>query len=77
MIAKQSNGVMEASNAVEEMIGNINTENNAVDQMAYSFGELTNSAKEGTLIQNEENLKIEEIHDSIFEIGTQIDQFKV
>ncbi|MCQ2584215.1 MAG: methyl-accepting chemotaxis protein [Treponema sp.] len=61
MIAKQSEGVSQASSEVQKMIHNIASVNESMDKMAVSFTELTTSAKEGTIIQNEVNTKIEEI----------------
>ncbi len=61
MISKQADGVSGASSAVEKMIGNINSVNTSMDQMAYSFTELTDSAHDGSLIQEEVNNQIEEI----------------
>jgi len=61
MIENQSAGVSEASSAVEEMIGNINSVNSSVDKMADSFNELIQVAKDGSEVQQEVNIRIEEI----------------
>jgi len=61
MIKTQSDGVVEASEAVKQMIGNINYVNASVDEMASSFGDLTNSARDGSELQSSVNTKIEDI----------------
>ena len=61
MIKKQSDGVADASSAVEEMIGNISSVNLSMEKMSTSFNELTVSARNGALIQEEVNQKIDQI----------------
>ena len=47
MIESQSNGVSQASAAVEEMLGNIASVNSSVEKMAASFGALESNASDG------------------------------
>lgn len=63
MIRGQSQGVQQASSAVEQMIGNIQSVNNSVDKMAYSFTELEQQAQSGQAKQKAVNEKVGEIED--------------
>ena len=63
MIRQQADGVTQASSAVEEMIGNIQSVNASVDKMASSFAQLEQQSREGQQKQaavNEKILQIEE-----------------
>lgn len=61
MIEKQNQGVSQASLEVQQMIGNIQAVNTNMDQMAASFEELSQNAKEGSAMQVNVNQKIEQI----------------
>ena len=58
MIESQSACVTEASAAVEQMIGNINSVNSSVGKMAASFESLEQSSSEGVKKQDDVNSRI-------------------
>ena len=55
MIISQSTGVHQASAAVEQMIGNINSVNKSVEKMATEFNSLQKYADTGIEKQNSVN----------------------
>ncbi len=61
MIDGQSDCVSEASSAVEEMIGNINSVNNAVEKMVNSFNNLEKNSSTGIARHEEVSMMIKEI----------------
>ena len=63
MIRQQAEGVTQASSAVEEMIGNIQTVNTSVDKMADSFSQLEEQSQSGQEKQLAVNQMIGEIED--------------
>ena len=58
MIHQQAEGVTQASSAIEEMIGNIQSVNTSVDKMAESFSQLEKQAQSGQAKQAAVNEKI-------------------
>ena len=61
MIETQSNGVSQASVAVEQMIGNISAVNGSVEKMAASFENLEKTATEGISKQQRVSAHVAEI----------------
>lgn len=61
MIDNQNKGIAEASSSIEEMIGNISSVNNTVQQMVTQFSELIHSVDEGRNRQIEMDNQISEI----------------
>ena len=61
LIEQQTNGVSQASAAVEQMMGNISSVNKSVDMMASSFGQLYDNTNVGVKKQELVSQKIQEI----------------
>ena len=61
MVENQSSGVIQASTAVEEMIGNINSVSTSVERMNNSFGNLQHHSQEGFEKLNIVNEKVQTI----------------
>ena len=61
MIENQVAGVTEASAAIEQMIGNINSVNQSVDKMATEFTKLQNDIKNGMEMQADTDRQLGEI----------------
>ena len=68
-IKKQTEGVADASAAVEEMIGNINSVTLSVDKMANAFDHLASSSKTGIALLSDAILRVSRIGSSRPEIS--------